>query len=217
MSISVPMSTVSMTLTAEEFITAESAKISFTATYAITDTSVDAKAQVLDAAKKLYEGDWYVTGVEREESSAGIETVIYGLSIRVPEAKIGVITSGVKNVNRSGLRFEIRGTDYTPTQKQVEDGNKNLRRALYKKANEELAVLNDEAGDGDDKWIIGNINFNAGAQPAMVKSNQLRGTAFYESVGNAAGGGDEDGEGGVTQKLSLSAVVSFTRKIYSRL
>ncbi|MNV25237.1 hypothetical protein D3C71_1163290 [compost metagenome] len=42
---------------------------------------------------------------------------------------------------------------------------------------------------------------------------------MYENAQIAAvgGAGDDDGEDGVTQKLSLTASVSFTRKIYSRL
>lgn len=214
MSYSVPMSNVSMSLTAEEYITAESAKLSFGATYAITDPSIDAKAQVIEAAKKLYNGDWYVTGVERSESTAGIETVTYGLSIRVPESSVGSVTSGVKNVNRSGLKFELYNTDFTPTQAQIEAGNKNLRKAIYAKANEELEILNTSTNStGDDAWVIGSVNFNSGA-PAMAKSNALRATAFYESVSNAD---SDDEEGGVTQKLTLAAAVNFTKKIYNRL
>lgn len=222
MSFNVPMSNVSMSLTADEFITSESAKLSFTATYALTDPSADAKAEILDAAKKLYNGEWFVTGVHREDSSAGIETVTYSLSIRVPESFVNSVRSGIKNVNRSGLKFELHSTDYTPTQAQIEEGNKSLRKKIYAKANEELEILNSETvtKDSEERWVIGSVNFNSQGNGAISKANMLRtaSTMMYESVGNAAGGGDEDeGESGVTQKLVLSASVSFTRKIYTRL
>lgn len=224
MSFNVPMSNVSMSLTADEFITSESAKLSFTATYALTDPSADAKAEILEAAKKLYNGEWFVTGVYREDSSAGIETVTYSLSIRVPESFVNSVRSGIKNINRSGLKFELHNTDYTPTQAQIEEGNKSLRKKIYAKANEELEILNAETAgkDSEEKWVLGSVNFNNQGGAAMAKSNALRTAAtsmMYESVGNAAGGGaaDDEGESGVTQKLVLSASVSFTRKIYTRL
>lgn len=224
MSFNVPMSNVSMTLNADEFITSESAKLVFTATYALTDPAADAKGEILEAAKKLYNGEWFVTGVYREDSSAGIETVTYNLSIRVPENFVNSVRSGIKNVNRSGLKFELHSTDYTPTQAQIEEGNKSLRKKIYAKANEELEILNAETSgkDSDEKWVLGSVNFNNNSG-AVSKANMLRtaSTMMYESVGNAAGGGaagdDDDGEAGVTQKLVLSASVNFTRKIYTRL
>lgn len=216
MSYSVPMSSVNMSLTAEEFITSETARLTFLATYAITDPSVDAKAEVIAAAHKVLDGEWYVTGVQRDESSAGIDTVAYGLAIRVPEAKVATVAQAIKSVNRSGLRFELQTTDYTPTQAQVEEGNRTLRKKIYAKAKEELDILNTETGSsGDDSWIIGSVNFNG--VPAMAKTNALRANAtFYESAGLANAGGDDD-EDGVTQKLVLTASVSFTKKIYNRL
>lgn len=217
----VPMSNVSMALTAEEFITSETAKLSFTATYAITDPSVDAKAEILDAARRIVEGEWYVTGVYREDSSAGIETVTYSLSIRVSEKLVGTIKGAIKNVNRSGLRFELTATDYTPTQAQIEAGNKTLRKAVYAKANEELEALNEATSskDSEEKWVIGSINFNNQGGGAISKSNMLRASAsmMYENAGMGGGAGEDDGEEGVTQKLVLTASVTFMRKIYTRL
>ncbi len=223
MSYTVPMSNVQMSITSEEFITSETAKLSFEATYAITDPSVDAKSEILDAANRIVDGEWYVTGVYRDTSNAGIETVTYSLSIRVAEKLVSGIKSAIKAVNRSGLQFELTNTDYTPTQAQIEAGNKNLRKSIYVKANEELEILNEVAQNksSDEIWVIGSVNFNTSGA-GISKSNLLASASvMYENAGPRGPSGPQGPAGdegdGVTQKLTLTAAVSFTRKIYSRL
>lgn len=209
----IPMSSVNMDITAEEFITSETAKLSFTATFAITDSSFDPKTEVLTAAMQIANGDWYVTNVVRKEDNSGIETVAYNLAVRITEREVSTVKSNLKSVNRSGLKFVLNTIDYSPTQAQIEDGMRTLRRKIYQKANEELLVLNELVRKDEDEWLIGTIDFTNNNAP-VSKSNMLRASAsmMYENVG--VGGEEADG---VTQKLTLSSTVTFTRKIYSRL
>lgn len=211
----IPMSEVSVDITAEEFIISETAKLSFSATFAMTDPTLDAKAEVLEAAKQISDGDWYITGLNRNEDSSGIETVSYSLNVRIKDSGVGPIKGKIKAVNRPGLKFALLNTDYSPTRDQIAQGNKSLRRKVYEKANEELTVLNEVVKDGDDAWIVGSIDFvTHSGNNQYAKSNMLR-TANVAMYNEAAG--DEEDAGGVTQKLVLTARVTFTRKIYSRL
>lgn len=217
----VPMSNVSMDLTAEEFITSESAKVIFSATLALTDPNIDSKAEVISAARRLHESDnWYVTGVYRQEDASGIEVVTYTLALRVAENLVNQIKASIKEINRAGLKFTLTDIDYTPTQAQIEEGNKALRSKVYAKANEELEILNNATAqkESDEKWVIGTINFSRN-QGVLSKSIRASGSMMYENAGLAAAGGfnDDEGDGGVTQKLTLQAQVIFTRKIYNRL
>lgn len=214
----VPMSTVSLELSAEEFITSETAKLVFSATVALTDPSIDARAEVLKAASQIADGDWYITSVTRSEDTSGIETVNYTLSVRVSEKIVAGVKTKVSSVNRAGLKFVLTQTDYTPTAKQIEEGNKSLRAKIYAKAVEEMTVLQTATGSGpsDDGWVIGDIQFNSA--PAFAKTSNVRGNAMYATAFHeSAGGGAPEEDQGITQKLTLNASVQFARKIYNRL
>ena len=212
----IPMSEVSMDISAEDFITSETAKLTFAATFALTDTAIDSKAEVLTNAKQIVDGEWFVTNVQRNEDTSGIENVTFNLSVRVKEREVGAIKSKIRAVNRPGLKFVLVNIDYSPTAAQIQDGNKGLRRKVYLKANEELEVLNEVMKTDSEQWMIGSIDFRtavAVGNSGYSKSNNLRASvsAMYESASEA----EEDG--GVTQRLTLSATVNFVRKIYTRL
>lgn len=210
----IPMSQVSMTITADEYITSETAKVSVSVTYAMMDAEQDPRAEVMKAAEEVTKSAWYVNGVHRAEDNSGIETVTYSLTVRVPEKEINSIKKKVKTVSRAGLKMQITGTDYSPTTSQIEEGKKAIRKKVYEKVNEELKILNELVIETDERWVVGDVNFLT-AQPLMAKNSRATiGTAMYESFNNAA---DDEESDGVTQKLTMTANVTFARKIYSRL
>jgi hypothetical protein len=203
-----------MIITADDYITSETAKVSVTVTYAMMDADQDPRAEVMKAADEVSKAAWYVNGVHRAEDNSGIETVTYSLTVRVPEKEINSLKKKVKAVSRAGLKMQITGTDYSPTTAQFEEGKKAIRKKIYEKVNDELKILNEIVIEGDERWVVGDVNF-LNNQPLMTKNSRgITASAMYESFNSAA---EDEESDGVTQKLTMTANVTFARKIYSRL
>lgn len=214
----IPMSTVSMTIKVEDYIVAETVKLNFKAELALSGefADVDPKATVLEAVKTITDGDWYVTDSARTAGPGGIEVVNYSLNVRVKDGAISRAKANMKEANsRKGLEFSLIGLDYTPTQVQLEEANKVLRKKIYERANEELEILNGVIKSGEGEWLVGDIQF--GGHPQIAKSLRTQTYAASASfMENAAAGYDGDDEGGITQRAELTASVQFTKKIYAR-
>jgi hypothetical protein len=214
----IPMSNITLSVTVDEFVVAETVKLIFSAQLALSGefATVDPKNTVLESAKSIYDGDWYVTSSNRHEGPGGIEVVNYTLNVRVKDSAISAAKQKLEEANvRKGLRFELSELDYTPTQAQLEEANKELRKKIYSRANDELAILNDTIKSGEGDWLVGSIQFGGAPQVAKSMRSQMYNSVSASSAG-AFNDDDGDDEGGITQKVSLSANLSFTKKIYAR-
>jgi hypothetical protein len=210
-----PMSNVNLSVSSDKYIVAETAKLIFQAVYAIQDSTVDARSEVIKAANELVpDGEWYVTGMTRAEDNSGIETATYTLSVRVKESILNTIKVNLKTINRPGLKFKQIETDYTPTKTQIENAMIELRTDIYNKAMAEVAVLNSTCTDDSaEKWIVGSVNFNSNDRPVLKNMRATVAATTYNSFNSD----DVEDESGITQRVSLSADIMLTRKIYSRL
>jgi len=216
----IPMNSVSVSVTAERYITAETVKLIFNVNF-VLDEGVDARAEVEKAAAEMIPGaEWYVTGMSKvEDARTGMEIATYRMNVRVKESVLNGLTKAIERTNRKGLTFELQDTDYTPTQAQMDEANKELRKELYAKAKDEAGLLNELISENDENWMVGSVNFQGDAVAAKAMRSQMYNSRPAGMMLEAAamGGGDDEEEAGITQRVSMTANVVLTRKVYARL
>ena len=214
----VPVSSVTMTLSADTYVEAKTVKLKFNVVFAMTDENLDAKAEVLKAANQIDDSaKWYIIDASSSNDNSGIPSATFTLSVRVGEKIVNSISSRISKVNRPGLQFKVIETDYKPEAQQIKDAQKELRKQIYKQAVEEVAILNDILGkaSSEDGWVIGSISYNERA-PNVNLYNNTRAAASKSIAFSESFGGDDE-EAGITQRVELTAQFEAVRKIYDKL
>lgn len=203
----VPLNTISMNLSAEKWVIADTAKVSVAVNAALTSQQLATfQDQVKTNLQKLAKSDdWHIIAFEQNKDQSGLESVKVLAQARLPASALATLNSQAKSLSEQGAHYEIVSVDFTPSFKQVQQTNSDLRQALYGKVKDELAVINQTYAP--QKFHVYDIKFqHTGPMPqpryktaGLVLTRMDSNAATTQSNSNVS----------VSQKVVLSATVQF--------
>ena len=147
------------------WVKAEKAKVIVSIDAAMA--SEEAKNLRQDVNKSLAglskEVDWKLTGFSRRADNTGLERWHVTAEGRLDDAQLAGLESRAKKVSRAGLQVNVAQVNFTPSPAEIEAARKELRKALYKRVTEEIAMI--EAVIPTRKFEVGRIDFTNGVMP----------------------------------------------------
>lgn len=213
MSFEIPQDNVTINISVEEAIVSDTVKATINVALSTTsEDATDVRSTILDALKSVLDTEWAFTRLDRHSSASGLEEVHATATARIPEAKAAGLVEKTKIASRQGLQLTAGALDYNPARNVVDDKIKDLRKAIYMKAQEEAAILNETVNDGAaGRWRVGMIEFSGG----NVFANNSRGMMLEATSYSAPKGGAGESGLDLTQKVSLTATVALQRVVLS--
>ena len=216
--ISIPMDTVSLSFTVEDWISAAKARVTVQiyCSFAGTIGQTEVREEIRQALAKMHDVEWRFLNLNRFRDNAGMERWEAVVEHRIEESKLSDLRTTAKKVSRQGMKLEVKDVDFTPTAEEFEVLYAELRHRLYTKVASEIASLN--ASFSGRAFRLSSVQFhpNANAQrlePTYGSTRNLR--ASSQSVMIAASSAQysddeaDEADGGsgfaVSQKVVMSA------------
>ncbi len=133
-----------LTLTAEDWVETETARVRVAVDSAISADEVAlARGRIMETFARLApEADWHVTVFNRSRDATGLERWHLEAEARVPEPGLDGLYERAKEASRPGEQVRVLSIDFTPTLADRERVLAGLRSQIYAQAKEELGRLN---------------------------------------------------------------------------
>lgn len=163
-----PDDRVSLTLSAEDWVTTKTAHVTIGVEAAVSGGNAGSMRADMDkAVNELAKADWRLTSFDRNQDQTGLERWSASFEARLPESQLNGLAESAKKLSKAGLQLSVIDTDFTPTLEEKEAVRASIRTQIYKSANEQLALLN--AAMPGRNYRIAMINFmdEAGETPIM--------------------------------------------------
>lgn len=195
---------VTLVLTVEDWVRAESAKVSLV----VEAAGQGAEAATLrDELVKVARGiadkaDWRIVALDRQPDSAGLDRWRAVLEARLPEAQLANLADRTKKASRPGLQVQIGAVEFEPTLAELEAARSTLRATIYQQVTAELERL--KAAFPDRAFRVGRVDFQDHAQPKFGSQEDFR-----VSMATDAAGAPMPVQSGVQDKLTLIARVTL--------
>jgi len=194
------LNTVTLELNAEQWVTTQTALVTIGVNASVTGGGLEKiQSNVLSKLNQISnKGEWHIISFNRSLGQSGLEQVQISAQARLPSSDLGGLRDRAKAITKPGETYTLDNVEFTPSENELRDANKNLRNTIYQQARNEIDVLN--KANPDQHYYIHNIDFVGRVtpqppQPMMYKvggMNTLASNAANISVGN---------------KLSVSATV----------
>ncbi|HCM83447.1 MAG TPA: hypothetical protein PKW15_07180 [Alphaproteobacteria bacterium] len=207
-----PDDSITVQLSAEDYVTATSGKVTLSVDAALKDSdAANTRKEIMAGAQKIAKTSWRMVNFNNSTDQTGLTRWNALLEARLPEAQLTGLTAAAKAASRPGLQFTVSGTDMSPTLDEMEAGRAKLRAVLLTKANEELARVNKNAGGRT--YRIADIQYGSFGMPMpmpMVRGKAARMEMMaMDSVASSAPGSAGGASFSVDQKIEMTATVSF--------
>lgn len=213
--ISIPMDTVSLSFTVEDWISAAKARVSVQiyCSFATTRSQTEVREEIRQALERMHDVDWRFLNLNRFRDNAGMERWEAVVEHRIEEAKLAALRSTAKEVSRQGMKLEVKDVDFTPTAEEFEVLYAEMRQRLYRKVAGEIASLN--ASFTGRRFRLSNVQFLANGNAQRVEASYgsarigaVRPAMVMEAAAAQYQDDDPEAEGGgfaVSQKVMMSA------------
>ena len=201
-----PDDTISMSLSAEDWVTTKTARVVVGIEAAVSDKNAGStREDMTKAVNNLAKGDWRLTTFNRNMDQTGLEHWSASYEARVPENELNGMAEDAKKASKAGMQLTLNEVDFTPTLDEMETARAGLRIKLLKQANDQLVTVNSTLAGRN--YRIANVSFG-GVIPAMP---QARRPMMMKAMAMSAPAPANDEEGGEAQaqKLTLSATVTY--------
>ncbi|WP_114394911.1 hypothetical protein [Oleisolibacter albus] len=198
------LDTVSLTLSAEDWVKSETALVTLVVDAAGNGTDAGTlRGDLVKVAGAVADkADWRIVRLDRVPDQAGLDRWQAGLQARLPEAQLSNLAERTKKASRPGLQVRVGAVAFDPTLAEMEAAKGALRDQLYRRVNEELAKLKTAFPDRD--FRVGGVDFMEYEPPQPVPAPMMRATAV-ESFAKA-----DAVQGGVQEKLRITARVTLS-------
>lgn len=193
-----PLDKVSFQLSAEQWATTQTAKVTVRVNATLTDSQLGAIHTVLmnNLKKIAADAKWHITEFNRSKNQSGLEQLYATAQARIPETALSSLRQKAKAVTKPGATYTIGSIDFSPSQAEIQTVKANLRSNIYAQTKAELARLNKEYPS--ERFFLHSINFNSGV---VMPRPQMRTMVLAEAkVGNSA-------PMAVSDKITLNANV----------
>ncbi len=197
-----PMDSISLTLSAEDWVEADEAKVMVGIEAAFQGVDAGSvRSEMLTVLGELAAGiDWRFIRFDRSTAASGLEQYSALVETRLPDTALDGLADKVNDAGRAGFKLNLIDVSFTPTLAEVEAVHSDLRAAIYRMAGQELDQVN--AAYPDRNFRVAAIDFYAGGEPILAEPRQR----MMEAVQAAADAFTASGGGvSVSQKLVLSA------------
>lgn len=196
-----PMDSISLTLSAEDWVEADEAKvmIGIEAAFQGVDAG-NVRTEMLSALGGLAtDANWRFVRFDRSTSASGLEQYSATVESRLPDTALDGLSDKVNDAGRAGFKLSLIDVAFTPTLAEYEAVNSDLRAEIYRMAGEELEQVTAAYPDRD--YRVASLEFYAGGDPIMAEPR----ARMMEAVQAAADAFSSGGGVSVSQKLVLSA------------
>jgi hypothetical protein len=167
-----PDDTVSIQLSAEDWVTTKSARVVVGVEAAVSEkTAGTMRADMADAMNKVVKADWRLVSFNRSQDSTGMERWSTIFEARIPEASLNGLNEQAKKQSKAGMQIQVVDIDFSPTLAETQESTNKLRTQIYKMATEQLGVLNQSVAGRS--YRIGSIDFQ-GTGGMYVAQNMAR-------------------------------------------
>jgi hypothetical protein len=151
---------VSLQLTANKWITSQTAKVMISVDAGLSDQGIEKlQGDVLAKLSQIAGGDWHITGFTRSQDKSGLESVHINAEARLPQAQLADLRGKAKSVSKPGETYTVSAVQFTPSDEEVTQSNIVLRGMIYQQAKAEIDALNKVYPD--QKFYIYQIDFNS--------------------------------------------------------
>lgn len=138
-----PDDSVTLTLSAESWVTTKSARVLLNVEAAVTSgTAGTMRASMTKAVSDMVKADWRITSFNRSQDSTGMERWSAQYEARVAEAELNGLNDKAKQSSKAGMQITVADVDFSPTLEETQAALAALRTQIYKMANEQLTALN---------------------------------------------------------------------------
>lgn len=138
-----PLSKVQLQFSDQQWVSTKTAKVVINVSAALESSGLLELQQKVDQdLHSLNDADWHVTSFSRSQDSSGLERAVLQAEARLPEGDVASLREKVEALSKPGQKFTVLSIDYSPSFAELNDAKDQLRMKLYKRALEEVKVLN---------------------------------------------------------------------------
>ncbi len=220
----IPMDTINLNFTVEEWLNSETAEVTINVDASLDAEGHELKQKVSDALAELNDSvTWRYSRVNRSRDRTGRETWQIGAQARMTDDALDDLSGKCRKLGEPGLQFRVGSVDYTPTAEAVETLNRSLREKVNELIENELVRLKAELINRT--WRVSTIQYGihsnysnaAGARGAQAQAQVLMAQSLEVGAGydELEDGTDGIGSGGfeVSQKMTLNANVEISSTV----
>jgi uncharacterized protein YggE len=201
-----PDDTVSLDLSAEDWVTTKTAHVILDVEAAVNAASAGTvRADMTKAVNDAAKADWRLTGFTRAQDQTGMERWSVTFDTRLPEPSLGGLADAVKKASKAGMQISVGDIDFTPTLEETEAAKAALRTHILKLASDQLATLN--ATLSGRAYRIAQISFDADSTPPLPR--MMRKPMLLQASAAMASAPDSGAAQERSQKLALTAHVTY--------
>ncbi len=199
---SLPLNRVSMTLSAQQWVTADTAKVTIAVNAALTSTQLAGFQQNLQHQLKQLspKSHWQVLQFRQTPSASGLQNVSALAQTRMSSNQLGHLVNQTKQMSQQGTTYKIASIDFTPSFNQIQAAKAHLRTVLYKQVKSELANINNLYAP--QQFHVYDISF--ANQSPLPTAMMMNGTTFAKVAGTRTA---------PTQSLSVSQKITLTAQV----
>lgn len=204
-----PDDTVSLSLSAEDWVTTKTARVVVMIEAAVSSSNAGSmRAEMMKSVNELAKADWRLTSFNRSLDQTGLERWSTSLEARLPESDLSSLNDNSKKLSKAGMQLSIGQIDFSPTLEETETTRAQLRTKIYKDINDTLSTLN-TAFPGRN-YRVGNIEFNTDnviVPTPMIpgRSNMMKAVSMLASAPAVS----SDAAMERSEKIVLTAQVTF--------
>lgn len=157
-----PLDKVSFNLSAEQWASTTTAKVSVRINATLTDKQLGTiHSKILNNLQKIVsKAKWHIVQFNRNKNQSGLEQLYAVATARVPEADLANIRKKAKAVSQAGETYRIASINFAPSQSEIQATKAALRANIYAQTKAELASLNKEYTD--ETFFLHAIKFYGG-------------------------------------------------------
>ena len=204
-----PLNKISMTFSAQQWATANTAKVSVMVHAALTEQQlanfqqkVQANLQQLAPSK-----NWHIVAFNQAKGSSGLQNVTVLAQARLPSHDLANLSTNAERLNAQGVHYKIANINFSPSFTQVQATKSAIRHTLYKQIQAELKTINQTYAP--QTFHVYNITFQdqGKVQPRPLPITSM---VAYNGVRKLGDGGmHPNNTVQVNQQIKLSAQVQF--------
>lgn len=166
------LNTVSLQLSAEQWVTTKTALVSIGVNASLTGSALEkTQSQVLSKLSQISnKGEWHIISFTRSLDQSGLERVQISAQARLPSSDLSGLRDKAKAISVPGETYTLDNVEFTPSEDELREANTSLRSNIYNQAKDEIANLNKVYSD--QKFYLHNINFG-GIVPMPMAENTM--------------------------------------------
>ncbi len=138
-----PDDTVSFDLSAEEWVTTKTARVTLDVEAAVNAANAGTmRNEMTKAVNDAAKADWRLISFNRTQDQTGMERWSVSFEARVPESALNGLADAAKKTSKAGMQIKVGNIDFQPSREEMETARAALRIKIYKQAGEQLSALN---------------------------------------------------------------------------